>query len=476
MKRNRSCSLLFLLFLVVIVFVTFSIISVEARKNHHTKNTKSHKHKKDGNNGHARGSHSPSPAPAPLPPYASPLTRMTTFDVMSFGAKGAGFSDDSKALLAAWKAACKVAGATVKIPAGLKFFIMPITLQGPCMPGLTLQIDGTLLAPPETHSWTRLTLFQWINFKWVHNFTIKGSGTVNGQGSNWWSTSQVYYMQKRNSKYIPDIKPTAIRFYSSSDITVRDIRIINSPLCHLKFDSSKGIKVNNITISSPENSPNTDGIHLQNTQDVEIQHSHIGSGDDCVSIQTGCSNVHVHNINCGPGHGISLGGLGKDRSVACVSNIMIEDVVMQNTLYGVRIKTWQGGIGTVKNVSFSRIQVHDVKVPIVIDQFYCDKHICKNQTGTVVISGVRFDQISGTYAVQPIHLACSNSIPCTDVDLTDIQLSPSVNHRGFQQAVCWNSYGKSTGPLLPSSIDYCLRSGGGLIKRIARSHDHGLCY
>lgn len=70
----------------------------------------------------------------------------------------------------------------------------------------------------------------------------------------------------------------AIRFYSSNDITVNDIRIINSPLCHLKFDDSKGIKVNNVTISSPENSPNTDGIHLQNTQSVEIQHSNIATG------------------------------------------------------------------------------------------------------------------------------------------------------------------------------------------------------
>ena len=70
----------------------------------------------------------------------------------------------------------------------------------------------------------------------------------------------------------------AIRFYSSNFVTVRDIRIINSPLCHLKFDNSKGIKVNNITISSPENSPNTDGIHLQNTQDVEIQRSIISTG------------------------------------------------------------------------------------------------------------------------------------------------------------------------------------------------------
>lgn len=59
---------------------------------------------------------------------------------------------------------------------------------------------------------------------------------------------------------------------------VRDIQIVNSPQCHLKFDSSSGIHVDNITISSPESSPNTDGIHLQNTQDVEIQHSNIGCG------------------------------------------------------------------------------------------------------------------------------------------------------------------------------------------------------
>ncbi|KAG5059243.1 hypothetical protein JHK87_000272 [Glycine soja] len=461
MKRNRSFSLLFFLSLLVIIFVTFSIVSVEARKTNIKK--KLHKRHKGG---HTQGSHSPCPVPTP---------QGSTFDVLSFGAKGNGVSDDSEAFLAAWNGACKVAGATVKIPAQLKFLIKPVTLQGPCISDLTLQIDGTLLAPPEASTWPKSSLFQWINFKWVRNFTIKGSGTVDGQGYNWWSSSEFYDIQKSYSKHIPGMKPTAIRFYSSNFVTVRDIRIINSPLCHLKFDNSKGIKVNNITISSPEKSPNTDGIHLQNTQDVEIQRSIISTGDDCVSIQTGCSNIHVHHINCGPGHGISLGGLGKDKSAACVSDITVENISMKNTLYGARIKTWQGGIGMVKNVTFSRIQVYDVMYPIMIDQYYCDKQICKNHTSTVVISGVKFDQIHGTYGMQPVHLACSNSIPCTDVDLTDIQLSPSPKYRGLQQAVCWNSYGKSQGPFLPSSIDYCLRSGGGLIKRIARSHDK-VCY
>jgi len=65
------------------------------------------------------------------------------------------------------------------------------------------------------------------------------------------------------------------------------------------------------------------------------------AGDDCISIQTGCSNVYVHNVNCGPGHGISIGSLGKDNTRACVSNITVRDVNIHDSMNGVRIKTWQ---------------------------------------------------------------------------------------------------------------------------------------
>ncbi|KAJ0678473.1 putative endo-polygalacturonase [Helianthus annuus] len=64
-------------------------------------------------------------------------------------------------------------------------------------------------------------------------------------------------------------------------------------------------------------------------------------GDDCISIQTGCTNVFVHDVNCGPGHGISIGSLGKDGTTACVSNITVRDINIHNTMTGVRIKTWQ---------------------------------------------------------------------------------------------------------------------------------------
>uniref|UniRef100_A0A7N0ZS00 Polygalacturonase n=1 Tax=Kalanchoe fedtschenkoi TaxID=63787 RepID=A0A7N0ZS00_KALFE len=447
-------------FILLLLFLAFAFpeCSVEARKNkaHHAKKPKpQHKHRGKNHKGSHRADRSPS-----LPPPSQ--TSLTSFDVLSFGALGDGVADDSLAIVSAWNAACKVEKATIRIPAGYTFLTSSITLQGPCAPGLVLQVDGNLKAPPaEAKSWLKSSTLQWLNFKWTHNFTIQGSGSVDGQGSNWWSKStptQDYQIQKRSDS-IPDIKPTAIRFYSSNNVTIRDINIVNSPQCHLKFDDGRGVKVTNITISSPEDSPNTDGIHLQRTRDVEIQHSSIASGDDCVSIQTGSANVHIHHINCGPGHGISIGGLGKDRTAACVSDIIVESVSMLKTMYGARIKTWQGGIGYVKNVTFSSMQVSDVKVPVMIDQFYCDKHRCKNQTDAVAISDIKFNEITGTFSSQPIYLACSSSTPCTGVDLINIQLKPTYGFHELQhqrQALCWNSYGKTQAPLVPSSIDYCL--------------------
>ncbi|KAF3484474.1 hypothetical protein F2Q69_00055833 [Brassica cretica] len=469
MKIIKSSPLLAMLIGFIIIAAAISTISVEGRK-HHVKRIKP-KHRR-----HSKDTPTGSPAPAPYP-----STHDGVFDILSFGAKGDGIFDDSKALIGAWKAACKVVGGKVEIPAGKEFMVKAVTLQGPCKEETVVQIEGTLVAPTKIGSWPKSSLFQWLNFKWVSHVTIQGSGTLDARGYNWWNLDN-YQTQKRN-KYIPPMKPTALRFYSSGNVTVRDISIVNSPLCHLKFDDSDGVKINNITISSPENSPNTDGIHLQNTRNVEIQHSNIACGDDCVSIQTGSSNVHIHHISCGPGHGISIGSLGKDETVACVSDIIVEDISIQNTLAGVRIKTWQGGLGVVKNLTFSNIQVTDVQVPIVIDQYYCDKSKCKNQTSAVSISDVKYNNIVGSFTAQPVRIACSNSLPCMDVDLMDIRLRPSGGIRGLQthqqqHALCWNSYGKTQGPLVPSSIGYCLKKSnidGYYPKRFIASSHEKLC-
>jgi hypothetical protein len=48
----------------------------------------------------------------------------------------------------------------------------------------------------------------------------------------------------------------------------------------------------------------------------------------------------------------SIGGLGQGKSQACVTNVTVQDVLLQDTENGVRIKTWQVSNTNALNLSF----------------------------------------------------------------------------------------------------------------------------
>lgn len=173
------------------------------------------------------------------------------------------------------------------------------------------------------------------------------------------------------------------------------------------------------------------------------------TGDDCISIQTGCSNIYIHDVDCGPGHGISIGGLGKDNTKACVSNIIVRDVTMHETTNGVRIKSWQGGSGSVKQVMFSNIQVNEVANPIIIDQYYCDGGGCHNQTSAVAVSNINYINIKGTYTKEPVRFACSDSLPCTGISMSTIELKPATGKASPRDPFCWEAHGELKTKTLP---------------------------
>ena len=59
-----------------------------------------------------------------------------------------------------------------------------------------------------------------------------------------------------------------------------------------------------MTILADANSPNTDGIHLAQSDQITIINSLIKTGDDCISIGPNNQNIWIQDISCGPGHGI----------------------------------------------------------------------------------------------------------------------------------------------------------------------------
>lgn len=85
---------------------------------------------------------------------------------------------------------------------------------------------------------------------------------------------------------------------------VRGITSINSMFFHMALVGCHNFKGSRIKIIAPEESPNTDGIHVERSSSVYITRSSIGTGDDCVSIGQGNSHVTITSITCGPGHGI----------------------------------------------------------------------------------------------------------------------------------------------------------------------------
>jgi len=53
---------------------------------------------------------------------------------------------------------------------------------------LTLQLEGTILAPTSAKAWGS-GLLQWLEFTKLNGIVIQGSGIINGRGQQWWTYS-----------------------------------------------------------------------------------------------------------------------------------------------------------------------------------------------------------------------------------------------------------------------------------------------
>ncbi|XP_010921359.1 polygalacturonase At1g48100 [Elaeis guineensis] len=394
----------------------------------------------------------PAPAPTDAGTNGNSSNSTTIFDVRSFGAVGDGVSDDTEAFKSAWVSACQGGTGVLLVPQGYSFKIRSAIFTGPCQSGIVFQVDGIVMPPDGPDSWPQNNnRRQWLVFYRADGMTLQGGGLIDGKGEKWWDLPCKPHKGNNGATSPgPCDSPVALRFFMSSNLTVRGLKIQNSPQFHVRFDNCKNVTIDSIVITSPALSPNTDGIHVENTETVGIYNSVISNGDDCISIGSGSINIDIQNVTCGPSHGISIGSLGKQSSRACVTNITVRNAVIKHSDNGVRIKTWQGGSGSVSSVAFENIRMDTVRNPIIIDQFYCLSKPCANQTSAVYISDISYTNIQGTYDVRspPIHFGCSDSVPCTNITITEVELLPSQGYI-VSEPFCWNVYGVSETLTIP---------------------------
>ncbi|KDP20162.1 hypothetical protein JCGZ_00025 [Jatropha curcas] len=220
---------------------------------------------------------------------------------------------------------------------------------------------------------------------------------------------------------------------------------------HIVINECQNVKVQSVKISASGESPNTDGIHIGGSTNVNILNSNIGTGDDCVSIGPGTSNLWVQNVACGPGHGISIGSLGKDLQENGVQNVTVTTSTFTGTENGVRIKTWgRPSNSFARNILFQHVVMNNVQNPIVIDQNYCpDNNNCPGQVSGVKISDVTYQDIHGSSATEvAVKFDCSKKYPCSGIKLEDVKLTYKNQ---LAEASCTNAGGTSSGFVQPAS-------------------------
>ncbi|CAL5394743.1 unnamed protein product [Camellia sinensis] len=282
--------------------------------------------------------------------YESLLASATpTYNVVSLGARGDGKTDSSKAFLSAWDGACGSAyPATIYVPLG------------------------------------------------------RENGTLDAQGTALWAC-------KASGKNCP-AGATTLEFSNSNNVVVSGLTSLNSQMFHIVINSCNNVKLQGVKVSAAINSPNTDGIHVAGSSGVTILSSKIATGDDCISVGPGTTNLWIESIACSPGHGISIGSLGKDSQESGMQNVPVKTVTFTGTQNGLRIKTWaKPNSGFVRGVLFQHGTMVIVQNPVIIDQNYCPGNTnCPNQVSGVKISNVTYQDIHGTLATEvAVNFACS---------------------------------------------------------------------
>ncbi|XP_004487822.1 exopolygalacturonase-like [Cicer arietinum] len=341
-------------------------------------------------------------------------------NVMSFGAKPDGKFDCTQAFMDGWRAACKSnVQARLLIPQG-RFLVSSMFFAGPCLTPepITIQVVGTVVATTDISEYEN---GEWLMFEDIAGIKLIGGGTFDGQGKSAWEFHQDCESDPTNTCVR---SPSSLYFNKVTNGVIQNIKSVDPKGFHIFVTNSANIRLRLLKLSAPATSPNTDGLHISHSTNVKISKSSVETGDDCVSMIQAVSNVTINRLKCGPGHGISIGSLGKYPDEQEVNGVRVKSCTLTGTTNGLRFKAWPDKYpGAASDISFTDITMENVKNPIIIDQEYQCSPNCKKKPSLVKIKDVAYTNISGTTTSQiAVDMRCSKQFPCQNIKLQNIDL------------------------------------------------------
>ncbi|KAI0756237.1 pectin lyase fold/virulence factor [Daedaleopsis nitida] len=339
----------------------------------------------------------------------SPVIAWSTFVVPHIDGQ-----DDVPALSAALATGNYSNNATILFQKGVHYNVFT-AINFPLFNNVEVRIEGNLSYPAHITTvqskWRNHSCKCRFAFNGGNNVTLRGStdpnwGWVDAHGQAWWDA-----MQQTN-------RPHGWSFKNINNGVIRDMKLWKPIAWSFSTSGAKILHAfNNKIVAVSDTGPTqTTGFSAGGT-DLLFENNHVQNGDDCLTVGNGAKNIHFRNSYCEGGHGLSIGSLGKGGQVADVQNVLIENVVMKNSLYGARFKSWTGGNGLARNVTWKNIAFSNVPFPIYVTQNYWDQGVGPRpnttSTNNTQIQDFLFENFAGTILDKPGYVEGSCvSDPC----------------------------------------------------------------
>ncbi|CAK44512.1 uncharacterized protein An02g12450 [Aspergillus niger] len=233
----------------------------------------------------------------------------------------------------------------------------------------------------------------WIGPEDVNN------GWIDSYGQPWWDANPAGSSGIDNRPHLMSFK--------SSQATMKYFRSRKPIAWNVKLHG-QDITVSHAIIDATSTGSfpfNTDGFDVEGTN-IQITDSIMYNGDDAIAKH--------HRL---PDSRHEHGSLGKDPTdFANISNIRFDDVTVVDGLYAARFKSWSGGTGLVKNVTWNNIRVFNVTFPIFVTQSYSDQGASRsgtvNASSAVMMEDFTWSDFAGSInTYQPGDGSCVSD-PC----------------------------------------------------------------
>lgn len=308
-------------------------------------------------------------APANESEIRKPEIPGKVFNIIDSGAKADGTTNNSQAIQKAIDTAAAAGGGRVVIPSG-KFLSGPIALKDTI--DLHLEKGAQLLASQNFDDFPieRNRRAAFIGGADLKDVRISGEGTIDGQGQPWW---QAFRAAKATGAGLP--RPQLIWLFQCERVELDGITTINPPNTHCSIRDSKEITIHHVTMTAPDDSPNTDALNLNSDQNVLITNCNISTGDDNIVVlgsgnndpaNPKSRNITIRDCKLGFGHGLSIGSYTSGG----VQNVRAENISFDGTTACIRMKSWRDRGGLVKNISYKNFTMNNVRYPIYISSYY----------------------------------------------------------------------------------------------------------